>query len=278
MARPPRLQILDGIYHLTARGNERTAIFRDDADRRHFLELVANVRERYHWRIFSYCLMSNHYHLLVQTPEPNLARGMRQLNGVYAQGFNRRHARVGHLLQGRYSARLVQADEHLLAVARYIVHNPVRAGVCERPGEWRWSSHRATLGLERPWFLDTEALLSYYSPTRDVARRHYQAHTEQGDAGEPSTHPVAYGDDAFVASTLKRLEPAPGVPRRYLQAPRPALPILLATCDADTAIASAHEHGYSLREIARYLGVNASTISRRLKRRRGRSRSATNGT
>lgn len=277
MARPPRLQILDGIYHLTARGNERAAIFRDDADRSDFLELVADVRERYHWRIFSYCLMSNHYHLLAQTPEPNLARGMRQLNGVYAQSFNRRHGRVGHLLQGRYSARLVQADEHLLATARYIVRNPVRAGLCRHPREWRWSSQRATLGLEPRWFLDTEALLSYYAPMREVAREYYRTHTEQ-EGDERSTHPLVEGDESFIAAALERLQPAPGIPRRYLQAPRPALPTLLATSEADAAIASAYEHGYSLRQIARHLGINASTVSRRLKRQRARSRTATNGT
>lgn len=277
MARPPRLQILDGIYHLTARGNERAAIFRDDADRRHFLELVADVRERYHWRIFSYCLMSNHYHLLAQTPEPNLARGMRQLNGVYAQSFNRRHARVGHLLQGRYSARLVQADEHLLASARYIVRNPVRAGLCQHPREWRWSSHRATLGLEPPWFLEIGAFLAHYAPLPEVAREHYRTHTEQAE-GERSTHPLVDGDESFIAAALERLQPAAGIPRRYFQAPRPALPTLLATSDADAAIARAYEHGYSLRQIARHLGVNASTISRRLTRHRARSRTATNGT
>src|SRR3989304_3223061 len=146
MARPPRPQFPDGIYHVSARGNERAPIYRDDGDRRRFLELLAHVRERYRWRILAYCLMTNHYHLLVQTPEPNLARGMRQLNGAYAQWFNRRHRRVGHLFQGRYGARLVQADEHLLAALRYIVRNPVRAGLCRDPGGGGWSTHRAAAG------------------------------------------------------------------------------------------------------------------------------------
>lgn len=133
MARPPRLEIANGIYHVVARGNERAAIFWDDTDRGRFLELLAHVVHRYQWRVLAYCLMGNHYHLLVQTPEPNFARGMRQLNGVYAQRFNRRHGRVGHLLQGRYGARLVQEDGHLLAAVRYIVRNPVRAGLAGAP-------------------------------------------------------------------------------------------------------------------------------------------------
>src|SRR5438552_1576101 len=124
MARPPRLEIPEATYHVSARGNERSSIYWDDGDRHHFLELLADGGEGFRWRILAYWLMTNHYHLLVQIPEANLARGMRQLNGVYAQGFNRRHGRVGHLFQGRYGARLVQADEHLRAAARYIVRNP----------------------------------------------------------------------------------------------------------------------------------------------------------
>lgn len=277
MARPLRLEVPDGIYHLTARGNERAAIFRDETDRRIFLELVADLRESYYWRVLAYCLMGNHYHLLAQTPEPNLARGMRQLNGVYAQSFNRRHDRAGHLLEGRYNARLVQADEHLLAAARYIVRNPVRAGFCRHPNEWRWSSHRATLGLDPPWFLDVTALLAYYAPTREVARQHYLAHVEEADS-ERSLHPLVDGDDSFVAGALERVQPASGIPDRYLRPPVPALPALLTSSDPDTAIARASECGYSLRQIAGQLGVNASTVSRRLKRQRARSGTATNGT
>jgi REP element-mobilizing transposase RayT len=273
------LQIADGIYHVAARGNERGAIYRDSSDRRRFLELLAEVVEHYRWRMLAYCLMSNHYHLLAQTPEPNLSRGMRQLNGVYAQRFNRRHNRVGHLLQGRYGARLVQADEHLIAVARYIVRNPVRAGLCERPSGWRWSSHRATLGAEPPWFCDTAGLLSYYASTREVARRHYRAHTEKTDEEEGSSpHPLIDGSDAFIASSLALIEPTPGIPNRYLRGPRPALPSLLGASEGEDAIAIAHGHGYSLREIGRQLGINASTVSRRLKRHGARSRTATHGT
>ena len=277
MARPPRPQFPDGVYHVSARGNERSPVYRDDGDRRRFIELLAHVRGRYRWRVFSYCLMTNHYHLLVQTPEPNVARGMRQLNGVYAQWFNRRHGRVGHLFQGRYGARLVQADEHLLAAVRYIVRNPVRAGLCRAPEEWRWSSHRATLGREPPGFLDTAALLAHYGPTPAAARERYRAHCEQADEREHPAHPLIDGDKAFIVATLERIAPAPGVPRRYLQTPRPQLAHLLASPDLD-AVAAAHAHGYSLREIARHLDTHASTLSRRLRRHPSGSTAATNGT
>ena len=267
MARPLRLEVANGIYHVVSRGNERGAIFRDDADRCRFLELLGQVGNRYHWRILAYCLMRNHYHLLVQTPEPNLARCMRQLNGVYAQWFNRRHARVGHLLQGRYGARLVQADEHLLSVVRYIVRNPVAACLCENPSAWRFSSHRATLGEEPPGYLDTRRLLSYYGPTCELARESYREHTERAGADREPADAVIAGNEAFVAGALAshRQPPPPGVPRRYVRGPRPELSDLLAERDW-VSIERAHACGYSLREIANELGCHASTVSRRLKR------------
>ena len=277
MARPLRLEVPNGIYHLTARGNERAAIFRDDADRRQFLELVAHVRERYNWRVLAYCLMGNHYHLLAETPEPNLAQGMRQLNGVYAQSFNRRHDRVGHLLEGRYDARLVQADKHLFATTRYIVRNPIRAGICRHPIEWRWSSHRAMLGLEPHGFLDVTALLSYYAAAPEIARQHYRASIDEADS-ERSSHPLVDGDEDFVTGVLDLVQPAPGIPHRYVRPPAPALTTLLASSDSDAAIACASEHGYSLRQIAGHLGVNASTVHRRLRRHQARARTATNET
>ena len=267
MARPLRLEVPNGIYHVTSRGNERAAIFRDDPDRLRFLELVADLREGYSWRVLAYCLMGNHYHLLAQTPEPNLSQGMRQLNGVYAQSFNRRHDRVGHLLEGRYRARLVKSDEHLFAATRYIVRNPIRAGFCRHPGEWRWSSHCAALGLEPPRFLDVTALLSYYGSPREVAQQRYRVCVEEADS-ERSSFPLVDGDEALLAAAFELGRVAPGIPSRSVRPPVSALPTLLASSDSDTAMARAADSGYSLREIARHLGVNASTVSRRLKRQR----------
>ncbi|MBA3381854.1 MAG: transposase [Actinobacteria bacterium] len=267
MARPPRPLLPDGLYHVSARGNERAAIYRDAGDRRLFLELLTKGVERYQWPILSYCLMTNHYHLLVQTPLANLSRGMRQLNGVYAQSFNRRHARVGHLFQGRYRARVVQEDAHLLSAVRYIVRNPVRAGLCHHPAEWRWSSHRAALGQEPRWLLDRARLLTHFGEPRASALKRYRAHCEQEDEDGPPAHPLIDGDDEFVAMTLARLEPAPGVPRRYFQSPRPALTDLLASPER-SALVAARSHGYGVREIARHLGIDPSTVSRRLRRQR----------
>ncbi|MGH7540952.1 MAG: transposase [Gemmatimonadota bacterium] len=162
MARPLRLDFENAIHHVTARGNARELVYRDEVDRVCWQETLAQTVERFHWLVFAYCQMGNHYHLLVETPRANLSRGMRQLNGVYAKRFNRRHGRVGHVFQARFHAALVARDEHLLALAAYLPLNPVRAGLCAEPVQWRWSSYRATLGLEPPGFLALGRLLALF--------------------------------------------------------------------------------------------------------------------
>lgn len=129
MSRPIRIAFPDALYHVTARGDRREAIFDDDQDRRQFLATLEQVVDRFNWVCHAWCLMDNHYHLLIQTPDGNLSRGMRQLNGVYTQASNRRHRRVGHLFQGRFKAILVDSDAYLLELGRYVVLNPVRAGM-----------------------------------------------------------------------------------------------------------------------------------------------------
>ncbi len=116
-------------------------------DRHLFLDVMSKAVQDCHWAIHAYCLMDNHYHLVVETPDGNLSKGMRQLNGVYTQRFNRQHQRVGHVFQGRYKAIIVQKEAYLLELARYVVLNPVRAGMVGTPDQWPWSSYRATAGL-----------------------------------------------------------------------------------------------------------------------------------
>lgn len=165
MARPLRLLVPGGTYHVVSRGNARQSIFVDDDDRWRFFETLETTLLAYDARCHAYCLMGNHYHLLLETKRPNLSRAMRQLNGVYGQGFNRRHARTGHVFQGRFSATLVDREAYLLEVCRYIVLNPVRAGLVERPEDWRFSSHRAYAGVEAaPAFLSTASLLAAFDP------------------------------------------------------------------------------------------------------------------
>ncbi len=146
MARPLRIEYIGALYHVTSRGDRQEAIFDDDQDRTAFLNVLSEVVSRFRWRCYAYCLMENHYHLMIETPEANLTKGMRHLNGVFTQRSNRRHKRSGHLFQGRYKAILVDRDSYFLELARYIVLNPVRAAMVKHPRLWVWSSYGTTIG------------------------------------------------------------------------------------------------------------------------------------
>jgi putative transposase len=172
--RRPRQEVQGGVHHVFARGNNRRAIYVDDVDRRLYLAILGRVTRRQRWRCLAYCLMSNHVHLLLETPHANLGLGMQRLQGSYAQAFNRRHQRSGHLFQGRYGSVHVVSDEQLWSLAAYIAINPVTAGLCQRPEDWRWSSHASTLGSRRSFgWLDVERLLSYFAGLGGDPRRWY---------------------------------------------------------------------------------------------------------
>jgi putative transposase len=145
MPRTARIEAEGGIHHVTLRGNRGQVIFRDDGDRSFFLRALDVAAREYHWAWLAYCLMSNHCHLVIETPERTLGLGMRQLAGRHAQAFNRRHGTYGHVFQGRYGSVLVDSDVHFAQLLRYVALNPVSAGLCTEPAEWRWSSHRYML-------------------------------------------------------------------------------------------------------------------------------------
>jgi REP element-mobilizing transposase RayT len=166
------------VHHVFARGNNREAVFHDDADRREYLSRLARVVSSHGWRCLTFCLMDNHVHLLLETPEANLGRGMQALHGRYAQTFNARHGRDGHVFKGRFGSVLVGTDEQLWTTAAYIALNPVSAGRCDRPEQWRWSAHAALVGLApRPDLLDVPRLLELFSGGGDgrVAYRRFVA-------------------------------------------------------------------------------------------------------
>src|SRR5207244_3446281 len=142
MPRPTRIQLPGGTYHVTARGNRRQALFFDDADRDRFLGIFHRAACRSAWRTLAYCLMTNHFHLVVETPDPTLSSGMHYLNGLYARRFNERHGFEGHLFERRFAAAVIGDDAHLAEVLRYVAFNPVRAGLCDHPADWPWSSFR----------------------------------------------------------------------------------------------------------------------------------------
>ncbi len=211
------------MYHVTARGHERTPIFRDDADREKFLALLSSARRDFGWEIHGYCLMGNHYHLLIETPQGDLSRGMKALNGRYAQWFNGRHRRRGYLLEGRFRSVLVQKEGLLLELQRYVVLNPVRAGLVERAGDWKWSSYRATAGLsEAPEWLETDWTLAQFARSRAAARQAFRRFVAQARAGSREIEGLErgglLGDEAFAAGIRARLrgrEISDEVPLRF---------------------------------------------------------------
>jgi putative transposase len=277
MARPLRIEFPGATYHVTARGNAREPIFFDDIDRKGMLHLLGETVERYRWLCHAYCLMGNHYHLLVETTEANLSGGMRQLNGIYTQRVNRRTGRVGHLFQGRFKAIVVDRNSYLLEVCRYIVLNPVRVGLVTAPENYSWSSYRATGGLaETPSWLTTDWLLSQFGSRRGDARRRYRAFVHEGQGGDaPWTDlrgQVLLGNREFVdrlAPMLEASATAVEVPSAQRRACRPTLAELLPADSVadrtlrDRAVREAHvTHGYSLAEIARHAELHYSTVSR----------------
>ncbi len=270
MARPLRIEYPGAVYHVTCRGNARDKIFLVDPDRELFLEVLAQVVERFSWRCHAYCQMTNHYHLLIETVDPTLSRGMRQLNGVYTQEFNRRHRRTGHVFQGRFKAILVERDAYLLELARYVVLNPARAKMVRRAQDWPWSSYRATAGLEAaPSFLTTDWILEQFAGAKAKAEKAYRSFASEGrdvTVWENLRGQIYLGSDAFIEEHAPGLSPVREIPRTQVQVRRPPLAALVTDSRDAAGIARAYlEHRYTQQEIADYLDVHYSTISRRLR-------------
>jgi REP element-mobilizing transposase RayT len=269
MARPLRIEFPGALYHVTTRGNAAADIVADDVDRAALVELIGEVVERASWLCHAYCLMDNHYHLLVETPAGNLSRGMRHLNGVHTQRFNRRHGRVGHVFQGRYKAILVERDAHLLELARYVALNPVRAHLVGRAEDWPWSSYRATAGLDgRPDWLTVDWLLAQFAPVAAEAQRAYAAFVGEATAERPwrrLKRQIYLGGDDFVAQTAKHAATESAeVPRvQRAAAAKPLDDYRAGAASRRDAMADAYASGvYSMSEIARHFGVHYTTVSR----------------
>jgi putative transposase len=182
MARQPRIVYPNALYHVFARGNRRADLFRDQHDYRLFLRLFDGVTLRFGWLAIAYCLMPNHYHLIIRVPRENISAGMHRLNSRHAQCFNQRHDLDGHVLQGRFKSRVIESDEYFLDVARYVHLNPVRAGLCTHPAHWYWSSYGATVGLvPQPPFLACDEITALFGHDRDA----YAAFVEEELVAKP---------------------------------------------------------------------------------------------
>ena len=276
MARPLRIEFAGALYHVTARGNERRDIFFSDEDRASFLSTLGDVCSRFNWRCHAYCQMTNHYHLLIETAEANLSRGMRQLNGVYTQYVNRGRRRVGHLFQGRYTGILVEKETYLLELARYIVLNPVRAHMVANAEHWAWSSYRATVGMAaKPAFLTTDWLLSAFGEMRLSAQNAFARFVASASA---SANPwlklknqIYLGSDQFVERMQAQIDQRQSLDEIPARQKRP-VPHDLAWYAAryssrDQAMAEAYLSGaYSMGAIAAYFAVGRMTVSRAITR------------
>lgn len=208
MSRPVRLEFEGATYHVLARGNERREVFRDDRDREKYLERIRHYRERFGFRLVAFCLMSNHVHLVIETGRTRLSRIMLGLQGSYTQWFNLRHRRSGHLFQGRYKAFLVEQDEYLKALVRYVHENPVKAKVVERPGQYRWSSDRFYRRGKGPAWLDADRVLEMFGPSRRRAAEAYNRFMSGPVTIRYDTlkayGQVVKGDEQFAEARLRR--------------------------------------------------------------------------
>ena len=287
MVRPLRIEYAGAVYHVTSRGDRREPIAKDDTDRALFLDVLGQALLRFDAQAWAYCLMGNHYHLVLHTREANLSRLMRQINGVYTQTFNRRHGLTGHLFQGRFKAILVDSDSYLLEVCRYVDLNPVRAHMVKRPGAYAWSSYRALVGMAdmAPW-LNPQPLYAQLAPGKNPAKAaaQYADFVAQGQGvnlwDDALKQQIYLGDDAFVlrmqnmaglaALPTSARAPKAQVSRIHTSAPPRDVDLQQYTAipfpnkqERNQSIANVfYQGGHSQTAIALAFGVSSSTVSR----------------
>ena len=280
MARPLRIVFPGAVYHVTSRGNNKNEIFKDTQDREDFLKILHQVNSRYNWLCHAYCLMDNHYHLLIETLDGNLSIGMRQLNGMFTQLFNKRHGNIGHLFQGRFTGILVQKDSHLLEVSRYIVLNPVRANLIKNPHQWKWSSYTATAGQQiKPPCLTVDWILGQLAPEIMKAEGLYRKFVRAGIRTESIWKDLRaqsiLGEDSFVKRLKDHLRGKAAIPeisksQRFINRP-PLEKIFTAEVIRkkevrnERILKAVEKHGYTQKQVSEHLGLHFSSISRILR-------------
>lgn len=277
MARPLRIEYPGALYHITARGNERKDIFLSDHDRNQFLRVLFRIVKLHNWLLHSYCLMGNHYHILVETPDGNLSKGMRDLNGIYSQIFNRIHGRDGHLFQGRFKSFVIEKETYLLEVSRYIVLNPVRANLVAEPKDWKWSSYRAIAGyINSSKSLTIDWILTCFSGEKREAQNNYREFVKAGMGSDNPFNNSVEGNILgypqfvdYIWSLKSETDELQEVPCKERMIGRPALEDILSNLEnkkqRDIMIVTACTRcNYSQKEVADYLGLHYSTVSKAL--------------
>lgn len=275
MARPLRLEFAGALYHVTSRGNARDDIYLSDEDRVAWLATLGQVCARFNWVCHAYCQMTDHYHIVIETPDANLSQGMRQLNGVYTQLFNRTHSRAGPIFQGRFKAILVDKESYLLDLARYVVLNPLRAKMVRQLERWPWSSYRATCGqAPKPDWLQTDFILSQFARQRARARVKYIAFVDEGKGLDSVWNhlqgQIYLGSASFIKKMQIKLNQKPKlleIPKAQRRAMTRELADYASAYERDDAIAVAYLSGrHTMAAIADYFGVHFTTVSRLVKK------------
>lgn len=281
MARSLRIEFPGAVYHVMSRGNIRQPVYLEAGDHTNFLNLLLQVAQKYNWLCHAYCLMPNHYHLLIETVDGRLSSGMRHLNGVYTQRFNRRHQRCGHLFQGRFKSVLVEKEAYLLELARYIVLNPVRAGLVKHPSEWKWSSYPDTMRANKQSpLLSRKWILSQFSDKHDEACRQYRDFVDSALSNASSkiqTGPHhCLGDVEFkrnLHELLKERQNEMEIPKKQRFDGRPSLDDIFGTVSllskeqrSRKIFSAVYRYAYSQKDVAVHLGCHYSTVSKVLKK------------
>lgn len=268
MARPQRVEFPGAVYYVTTKGEGGRSLYLDESDRSSFLEILDEVVERYFWVCHAYCLMDDHYHVVIETLESTLSKGMRQLNGMYTQRFHQRHQETGPLFHGRFRAVLLEKENYLLEMSRYAVLNPVRCGWVANSEDWPWSSFQATAGeVACPGFLDPSWILSRLDHDSERARAIYRTFVDEADADyrpwKQLRRQMFLGSEKFCARFWQN-----GQKVRPEKAARPPLEkVFSSAIDTAKFVEDAyHGYGYSQQEIAKFLGVHYATISRWLRK------------
>lgn len=272
MSRPLRIEYENALYHVTSRGNARDDIYIDDDSRLLFMQVIAEVCDLFNWSLHSWCLMDNHYHLLVRTPDANLSKGMRYLNGVYTQRFNKQEKRVGHVFQGRYKAIVVEEQSYLLELSRHIVLNPVRAGMVESAEQYEWSSYQVLIGKKGcPKWFDKKWMLNHFGKSKNIAIQNYMQFVADGvQQASPWSllkNQIYLGSDGFVEDVQMRIghhHESKEIPKVQTRAIAKSLKEYVKMNDSRNAaiIMAYRSGGFTLSQIGAYFSLHYSTVSR----------------
>ncbi|QMU56569.1 MAG: addiction module toxin RelE [Candidatus Mycalebacterium zealandia] len=263
MARPLRVEYQNAYYFVTSKGNASQRVFISSDDGKLWMNTFESVCSRFGWICHAYCLMGNHYHIVVETPKANLSAGMRQLNGVYTQAFNRKHNRSGHLFTGRFNSVIFQKEKYLKRVIRHTLSNPVRKGLITSPVQWKWSSCRASSGKESVSFINPLAISSIFGGGTEFEK--FISTPEQNSIRSEIKNQIYLGDRDFIerSSKFASVKHSKEIPAEQRMTLKSVKRFVSGITDRNEAVFAAYRSGeFSMKEISDHFGIHYSTVSR----------------